>query len=62
MEIGELRQRPKEELKKLLQESRDKMRQMKFDLSSGKIKNVRGIRQIRKEIAVMLTVINESRD
>lgn len=58
MKISELRQKPEIELKKLLQDNRDRMRQLKFDLISGKVKNVREIRSIKKDIARILTIIH----
>lgn len=44
-----------EEILKMLQEKREKLRQLRFDLSAGKVKNVREIRQIKKDIARILT-------
>ncbi len=43
---------------KQLEEKREKLRELRFDLSAGKIKNVREIRKIRKEIARILTKLN----
>jgi large subunit ribosomal protein L29 len=57
MKMIELRQRSKEELEKLLEESRERLRQLKFDLAAGKVKNVREIRKIKKEIARILTLL-----
>ena len=57
MKIGELRQKSKSELQKLLQDNREKLRQLRFDLSSGKVKNVREIRMIKKDIARILTIL-----
>ena len=57
MKITELRQKSKDELQKLLQNLREKQRQLRFDLASGKIKNIREIRQIKKDIARILTVL-----
>lgn len=57
MKILELRQKNKDELHQLLQEDRERLRSLRFDLASGKIKNVRGIRRIRKDIARLLTVL-----
>jgi len=62
MKIIELRRKPKEELKKILQDNREKLRQLRFDLSAGKVKNVREIRHLKKEIAQILTLITESRN
>ncbi len=58
MKIVELRQRSKNELQKLLQDSREKLRQLRFDLAAGKVKNVREIRKIKKDIARTLTILN----
>lgn len=61
MKISELRQKPKKELEKTLIESREKLRQLRFDLASGKIKNVREIRMIKKDIARMLTILRNKK-
>ena len=60
MKITELRQKPKGELHKILQDNREKLRQLRFDLVSGKIKNVREVRKVKKEIAQVLTILNQS--
>ncbi|TSC74785.1 MAG: hypothetical protein G01um101430_779 [Parcubacteria group bacterium Gr01-1014_30] len=57
MKISELRQKTKAELQKLLSDNREKLRQLRFDLASGKIKNVREIRKTKKEIAQILTLM-----
>lgn len=59
MKITELRQKPKGELHKILQDNREKLRQLRFDLVSGKIKNVREVRKVKKEIAQILTILNQ---
>ncbi len=59
MRISEVRQKSKEELQKILTDKRDKLRQLRFDLASGKVKNVREIRKIKKEIAQILTLSRE---
>ena len=51
MKIIELRKKSKGELQKILEDDREKLRQLRFDLSAGKVKNVREIRHIKKEIA-----------
>ena len=58
MEFKELSQKPKEELQKIVQEEREKLRNLRFDLASGKVKNVRQIRQLRKNIAQILTILS----
>jgi len=59
MKITELRQRNKEELQKILIEDRERLRNLRFDLPAGKVKNIREVRKIRKEIARILTLLKE---
>ncbi len=59
MEASELRQKSKEELARLVRDEREKLRNLRFDLASGKVKNVREIRKVRKNIARALTLIKE---
>ena len=59
MEISELKQKSKDELKKILQDLRERLRQLRFDLAAGKVKNVREIRKIKKEIARILTLLKQ---
>ncbi len=58
MKASELRQKPRTELKETLERNREKLRRFRFDLASGKIKNVREIRMVKKDIARILTIIN----
>lgn len=51
-------EKPEEELQKLLEEKREKLRQLRFSLAGGKIKNISEIRKTRKEIARILTLLN----
>ncbi len=52
-----LAQKPKAELATMLQAHRDKLWQLKADLVSGKVKNVREIVLIKKSIARILTAL-----
>ncbi len=61
MKITELKQKSKEELQKTLEDDREKLRQLRFDLSAGKVKNVREIRNVKKEIARILTLLKISK-
>jgi large subunit ribosomal protein L29 len=61
MKAKELRQKSEAELKKLLQEKRERLRALRFDLVSGKVKNVREIRETKKDIARILTLLNEQK-
>ena len=55
----ELRLKQKEELNQLLSESQKKLRELRFNLAGGKVKNVRTIRVLKKDIARILTILNE---
>ena len=57
MKTSELRQKSRTELQKLLQDNRERLRQLRFDLAAGKVKNVREIRLIKKDIARILTIL-----
>ena len=56
--MQEFKQKPKEELQRILAENRERLRVLRFNLLSGKVKNVREIRGIRKDIARILTLLN----
>lgn len=55
--IKDFRKMRKEELSRVLSENQEKLRQLKFNLSEGKVKNVREIRTLRKDIARMKTIL-----
>ena len=59
MKPTEIKQKSQSELQKILAEKREKLRQLRFGLASGKVKNVREIRQIKKDIARILTQLKE---
>jgi len=59
VKIRELKQKSKIELERLLIDNRQRLRQLRFDLTAGKVKNVREIRKIKKDVARILTIINE---
>lgn len=59
MRTKELRQKTEKEMKQMLQTLREKARQLRFDLSSGKVKNVKELREVKKDIAKILTILNE---
>ena len=58
MKIKDIKQKSNNDLQKLLSESRERLRQLRFDLAAGKVKNIREIRMIKKDIARILTVLN----
>jgi large subunit ribosomal protein L29 len=61
MKIVEMRKKSKKELNGMLQELKVKLRSLRFDLASGKVKNVREIREVRKDIARILTIIKQAK-
>ena len=58
--IKELREKNENELKKLLIEKREETRKLRFDIASKQIKNNRGLRSAKKDIARILTLIGEN--
>jgi len=62
MKIRELRQKSTEELTKLLYEKRSGILTLRFDLAGGRVKNIRGLRSTRKDIARILTLIKQNNE
>lgn len=62
MKNSELKTKSKEELYKLLLDSSKKLQELKFNLAAGKVKNVRSVRALKKEIARILTLLNEMKE
>ncbi len=58
--IRELREKNNGELKKLLTDKREAVRKLRFDLTSKQIKNNQDLRKNKKDIARILTLINET--
>lgn len=58
-DLKELRGKSVKLLEKELAEKKSRINDLRFDLSLGKIKNVREIRQLKKSIAQILTLIRE---
>lgn len=60
-EFQELKKKPDEELKKMVGEFRDKFWTLKEDILNGKVKNVKEMRSVKKDIARILTILNNDR-
>jgi len=60
MKLKELRQKSKKELKENLISLRDKLRELRFNLAGGKVKNIREIHHTKKTIARILTLIEQN--
>jgi large subunit ribosomal protein L29 len=59
MKIKEIRSKKTAELVKELQKSRDKLRTLRFDLVTKKLKKHQEIPQTKRKIARILTVLSE---
>jgi large subunit ribosomal protein L29 len=58
MDIKELKNKNESELHNMLSEQREKLRELRFKDANKQLKNVRQIRDIRKTIAKILTLLN----
>lgn len=59
-ELEKLKNNPISELQKKLIDDYENLRKMKFDLTQGKVKNIKAIKEIKKTIARILTIMNMS--
>ena len=58
-ELKELKLKSAADLQKILNSSREKLRELKFKVSQNQLKNVREIRNLRKKTAKVITLINQ---
>jgi len=61
MEFKELKTKDEKELQKILAQSREKLRDLRFKDANKQLKSVREIRVVRELIARALTLINKLR-
>ncbi len=59
MDLIDLKKQTESELQSLLAQKQERLRVLRFDLSFGKVKNVREIRATRKIIAQIQTILKE---
>jgi ribosomal protein L29 len=57
-ELQELRSKPVSELTTFVREGRERLRGLKFDLAAGKVKDVKELHSLKKEIARALMLIH----
>jgi len=57
MKVIELQKKSKSELKKLITDKGEHLRTLRFSLAVGKLKNVREIRETKRDIARILTIM-----
>lgn len=58
MNFKELKNKTESDLHKILSESRDKLRELRFKDANKQLKNIREIRTLRITIAQILTLLN----
>jgi len=61
MKVSEMRDRSHEELNKSLGDLEEQLFKLRFQKSTGQIENPQKIREVRKDIARVLTVLSERR-
>lgn len=61
MKSKDLIQKTNEELLKELEDLRNKVKEMRFKVSSGALKNVKDFKESKKKIARILTALNVSK-
>ncbi len=62
MDIKELLTKTPAELTKLLAESQERLRELRFKDSNKQLKNIRSIRELKQGIARILTLLNNKKD
>ena len=62
MELKELQTKKESELQKILAESREKLRDLRFKVASKQLKNVREFRGVKKMIARIMTLLNRNKN
>ncbi len=61
-EIKELKVRPASELARMVRETNEALRTLRFDLAAGKVKDESEIKELKKKVARMKTFIHEQRN
>lgn len=59
MKTKELKQKTDKELKELLIHFKDTLRELRFNLAGGKVKNINEIHRTRRDIARILTLLKQ---
>lgn len=60
MDIKDLKKKEIADLQKLLQEKKKELTLISFDMKMGKIKNIKAIANLKKDIAKIITVVNQN--
>ena len=59
MKVEEIRKKTDKELQKLLAETRDEMREVRFKVASRQFKNYKQVSKLKKDISRILTIMKE---
>jgi len=62
MKFSELKNLPKIELERLLSQNREKLKDLRFNLAFGKVKDISEIKKAKKLIAQLLTLLKEKNE
>jgi len=62
MKIREIRQQTEKEIEENLVSLKEKLRELRFNLVGGKVKNIREMHRVKKDIARILTIIKERKN
>jgi len=61
MKYKELKNKPKAELDKLVKESREKLRELRFKIANRSLKNITEVDKTKKIIAKALTALKQTK-
>ena len=61
MKIEEVRKKSNKQLQEALKEGKEKIRDLRFKQASRQLKDVRILRKIKRDVAKILTVLNEGK-
>jgi ribosomal protein L29 len=59
MKIAEFQQKTKDDLQKILDEKKNQVQELKLQLASGKIKSIKDLKEAKKDIARIFTLLNQ---
>lgn len=62
MKVKEIGGKTKKELEEFLREKQESLRRFRFNLASGKMKNTKEARELRKDIARIFTILNPNKN
>lgn len=58
-ELKEFKKKDEKELKRLLAENREKLRELRFSVNANQLKDVKSLNKIKKIVARILTILRE---